>query len=120
MANKPASINISVESIKKGGEIAGVLAELKPNTSLSFTLSEEGYAAIKETIRLVEWGMGKNMQKLKEAALGVLSPFLDDPAGNPLNVNLTEQEVKSLQEVHKLVERSVKRERDGVLSRRGK
>jgi hypothetical protein len=103
-------IEIKIEDLQTAQEIVGRIAKIKPLTSFSFTLKGEGLTAIKETLRLVEWGIGKNKPKLKEAALDVLSPLIDADQGLPINVNLTEFEML-------LIERSISKHKDGSVTR---
>ena len=110
-------IEINVVDLGTAMEIIETLAGLKPLTSFSFSLNEEGVSAVNEVLRLVEWGIGKNKPKLKEAALDVLLPLVEPEPGTPLNVNLTEYEVKSLVEVLALIVRALDKHKDGVLSR---
>lgn len=88
-----------------GKEIVGTLAELKPDSSFSFILSENGHRAVQAVYDLTESDMPGNMPRLQEAALEVLKPLFDDPAGTPLNVNLDENDVKAMGKVLELIER---------------
>jgi len=110
-------IEINVVDLGTAMEIIETLAGLKPLTSFSFSLNEEGVSAVNEVLRLVEWGIGKNKPKLKEAALEVLLPLVEPEPGTPLNVNLTEYEVKSMEEVLALIVRALDKHKDGVLTR---
>jgi hypothetical protein len=110
-------IEINVVDLGTAVEIIENLAGLKPLTSFSFSLNEEGVSAVNEVLRLVEWGIGKNKPKLKEAALEVLLPLVEPESGTPLNVNLNEYEVKSMEEVLALIERALDKHKDGVLTR---
>jgi hypothetical protein len=90
---------------------------LKPLSSLSFTLSTDGLEAVNEVQRLIDWGIGKNKSKIKDAALSVISPLAESDPGLPNNVNLTEFDIKSMEEVLALIERSLSKHKDGVLTR---
>ena len=107
---------VMVEDIQTAQEIFGAIVKIKPLTSLSFTLSNEGLTAVNETLRLIEWGIGKNKPKIKEAALSVLSPLVDSEPGMPNNVNLTEFELKALGEVLSVLERALSKNKDGVVT----
>ena len=92
------NIEIDVERISQSREIVENLVELRPYTSFSFVLNDDGYAAVEEVISLAEWGIGRNKSRIKEMALEVLSRLIAHPAGTPLNVNLTEKESDSTNE----------------------
>jgi hypothetical protein len=115
MTDGENTITIDVESVLQGKEIIEHLAGLKPYTSLSFVLNEEGFTAVDEVKRLAEWGIPGNRTKLKQAAMDVLTPLLEFPHDTPLNVNLTEFDVKSMGEVLMVIDRSMERHQDGVL-----
>jgi hypothetical protein len=116
MATKK-NIEIDVERIHQSREIVGNLVELKPFTSFSFVLNSDGYAAVEEVISLAEWGIGRNKARIKEAALRVLNRLIAHPAGTPLNVNLTEKEADSLEEVLAQIDRALEHHKEGVLTR---
>ena len=117
MAADSDRIEINNKDLQTAQDIVGAITNIKPLTSLSFTLNAEGVTAINETLRLVEWGIGKNKPKLKETALDVLSPLGEADQGMPLNVNLTEYEIKALEEVLALIERSISKHKDGAVTR---
>ncbi len=109
MAAKESKSEIPVEHLELGEEIIGAMAALRPFQSLSFALSEDGAAALAEMVGLTKKRMGKNMPKLREAALGVLTPLTSHSAGTPINVNLTDYEVKAMTEVLALIQRNLKK-----------
>jgi hypothetical protein len=117
MATDTDRLEIDIEDIQTAQEIVGNIANLKPLTSLSFTLSAEGSSAVKEILRLIEWGIGKNKPKLKQAALDVFSPLLDSDPGVPNNINLTEFEIKATEEVLAVIERALSKYKDGMVTR---
>ena len=117
MAAEKDSIDLKIESIEIAQQVVGTLAGIKPLNSLSFTLSEDGLGAVNETVKLVEWGIGKNKSKIKRAALEILNPLAESEPAKPLNVNFTELEVKSMEEVLELIERALEKHKDGVLTR---
>jgi hypothetical protein len=117
MAVDADRIEIKIEDLQTAQEIIGTFVNLKPLTSFSFTLNGQGLTAVKETLRLIEWGIGKNKPKLREAALDVLSPLVDDDQGVPINLNLTEYEIKAMEEVSVLIERAISKHKDGVVTR---
>ena len=110
-------IEINIEDLQTAQEIFGTIVKIKPLTSFSFTLNGEGLTAIKETLRLVEWGIGKNKPKLKEAAIDILSPVVDVDQGLPININLNEYEIKAIEEVLALIDRSISKYKEGVVTR---
>jgi len=117
MAEEKSQIEISAESIQTGQDIVETFVNLKPLSSLSFTLNPEGLEAISDVVRLVNWGIGKNKPKLKDAALDVLSPLAESEPGIPNNVNLTEFEIKAMEEVLALIDRAASKHKDGVVPR---
>ena len=117
MAAVKESIELNIDSIEVAQQIVGTLVGIKPLNSLSFTLSEEGVDAVNETVKLVEWGIGKNKTKIKKAALDTLKPLAESEPAKPINVNLTEFEIKTMEEVLELIERALEKHKDGVLTR---
>jgi hypothetical protein len=110
-------LEINEESLNIGLEIVQQLSEVKPLSSLSFTLSDQGVDAVNEVLELTEWGIGKNAYKLKEAAIEVFSDILEQPDGTPVNVNLTEYEIKAMEKVTDLIEKSLDKNTNGVLTK---
>ena len=109
-------LEINEESLNIGLEIVQCLTELKPRTSLSFTLSEEGIEAVNEVLALTEWGIGKNAHKLKKSALAVFNGILDHPNCAPVNVNLTRFDIKAMKKVKRLIKKSLNNHKNGVLT----
>jgi hypothetical protein len=114
MAKEEIVINPEITEVAKG--IFTEFAELKPETSLSFTLSEEGVEAISQAIELAEWGIGGNKPKLKKTALEILNKIEKSEPGEPVNVNFTKYEVKSMGEVLSVVEKVLEEHEEGVVS----
>jgi hypothetical protein len=110
-------LEINEKALGIGLEIVQNLSELKPLSSLSFTLSNEGVEAVDEVLTLSEWGIGKNAYKLKEAALEIFNDILEHPMGAPINVNLTEYEIKAMKTVMELIESSLDKHTNGVLTK---
>jgi hypothetical protein len=117
MVEDKNQIEINIESIQTAQKIIEAFASLKPVSSFSFTLNTDGLSSVIEVIRLVNWGIGKNKPKLKDAALDVLSPLAESEPRMPNNVNLTEYEIKSMEEVLVLIDRALSRHKDGVVTR---
>ncbi len=117
MAADKESIELEIEKIEIAQQIVSNLAGIRPEKSLSFTLSEDGVGAVNETVKLAEWGIGKNKTKIRKAALGILKPLAGSEPVKPINVNFTEIEIKSMVEVLELIERALEKHKDGVLTR---
>lgn len=116
MAADSEQIEIMVEDIQTAQEIVENIAKIKPLTSFSFTLSSEGQKAVNITLQLIEWGIGKNKAKLKQAALDVVSPLSGTEPGEPNNINLTEFEIKAMEAILGVIERALSKQKDGVLT----
>jgi len=110
-------LEINEESLSIGLEIVQSLTELKPHTSLSFMLSEEGVSAVNEVLALTEWGIGKNAHKLKKSALAVFNSILEHPNGAPVNINLTRFDIKAMKKVRKLIKKSLNNHKNGILTK---
>ena len=109
------ALEIDVKNFGYGLEIFAQIADFKPYSSYSFQLSPKGYDAVNEVRRLAEWGMGKNMYKMKKAALEILGSMLACSPEERVNLCITEYESKSLGAVEKLTERALKKQKDGIL-----
>ena len=107
-------MKLNVEYLTLGLKIVQSITQIKPLSSLSFSLSEEGVDAANEVMALTEWGLGKNAFKLKQSALGVFNYILKHPKGAPININLTESEIKAMKKVMNLIERSLNKRTTGV------
>lgn len=110
-----ADVMINPERLELAEEIFKTLADLRPEKSLSFTLAVEGAEAVEDALLIVEWGIGGNKPKLKEAALEVVSAINEVPHGQPVNVNLTEYEIKAMGEVVEAVNKAGESHKEGVL-----
>lgn len=110
-------LEINEKALGIGLEIVQSLSALKPLSSISFSLSNEGIEAVDEVLALSEWGIGKNAYKLKEAAIEVFNDILEHPDGAPINVNLTEYEIKAMKTVMELIEKSLDKHTNGVLTK---
>ncbi len=108
-------LEIDVKNLDYGLEIFAQISDFKPYSSYSFQLSPKGSDAVGEVKQLVEWGMGKNMYKMKQAALEILESMLACSPEERVNLCLTEYESKSLGAVVELIERSLKKQKDGKL-----
>lgn len=117
MADSDSSITLNVARVELARDIIRELVTIMPERSLSFILSPEGFEAMVETIRLADWGIGKNKSKLKESALENLQSITVLPAGKPVNINFTEYELKALGEVLAVIERALENHKEGILTR---
>jgi len=89
-----------------GREIASSLAGLRAEHSFSFILNEEGHVALKELIDLSDDKIPKNMTRIKESIDEVFGSLSDKEPGTPLNVNLSEDDIKAMEKVLELVDRN--------------
>jgi len=108
-------IYIKPEIVRIAHVIFSEFCNMKPESSLSFSLTEEGVLAMTEAKKLAEWGIGGNKPKLKETALEHLEVFQKSRAGEPVNVNFTEYEIKAMGEVLAVIEKALESHEDGVL-----
>ena len=60
-----ADVLINPARLEVAEEIFRTIADLRPERSLSFTLSQEGAEAVQDALMIVEWGIGGNKPKLK-------------------------------------------------------
>ena len=110
-----SQLKIDIESVKLAKQIMDQLSQVRPEHSLSFVLNDDGVAAIDESIKIAEWGIGGNKPKLKATALEILNTIGEVSAGEPVNINLTEYEVKSMGEVLEVITKALEVNEDGTL-----
>lgn len=96
-------------------EVFSTLSEQRAEHSFSFLLTEDGFNSIPDTIKVVEWGIGGNKSKLKATALEILDEIVAVDQGVPINVNLTEYELKSMEEVALALEKAMEEHNEGEL-----
>ena len=108
-------IKIKPEIVRIAHVIFSEFSNLKPERSLSFSLTDEGVEAINEAKKLADWGIGGNKPKLKETALEHLEILEKSKAGEPVNVNFTEYEIKAMGEVLAVIEKALEIHEDGIL-----
>lgn len=113
MAKDALTIRPDLLEISK--KVFGTLAELRPEHSFSFSLTPEGADALQDAVKIVEWGIGGNKPKLKATALEIMERMVQIEHGRPINVNLTEYEVKSMEEVFLAIEKAAESHNEGVL-----
>ena len=112
---KEEKVQINLDGVKLAQKIMEQLAEVRPEHSFSFVLNEEGNQAISESIKIAEWGIGGNKSKLKATALEILESIDDIPTGEPVNINFTEYEIKSITEVYDALGKALENQEDGFL-----
>jgi hypothetical protein len=110
-------IKINPEIVEVAQDIFTEFAGLKPEHSLSFSLTEEGVDAITEAKKLADWGIGGNKPKLKATALEYIEIIEEYDPGDPVNVNFTEYEIKAMGEVLSVIEKALEEHEEGVLSK---
>ena len=95
-------------------EVMQGIAGFQPFSSISFLATENILEAVEEASELVDWGMAKNMHKMKETALDIMESITEADPGDPVNLNLDEYELKSIAAVAELIERTLEEKKDGV------
>lgn len=108
-------VNIDIEIVELAKQIMDQLSRVRPEHSLSFVLNEDGKAAIGESIKIAEWGIGGNKPKIKATALEILNAIDEVSVGEPVNINLTEYEIKSMGEVLEVLTKALEVQEDGHL-----
>lgn len=98
-----AIASLSIYSI--GREIVSVLAGLQPGKSFSFILNEQGISALKALCQLYEEKIPQNMTRIKESLDQILLPLSNEEPGIPLNLNLSEDDIRAMEKVLDLVDR---------------
>jgi len=112
---KKNQVMIDPQSVELAQTIVEQLSQVRPEHSFSFMLNAEGLAAIGESIKISEWGIGGNKPKLKATALEILNAIAQVSPGDPVNINLTEYEVKSLGEVLEVLGKALEVHEEGEL-----
>ena len=90
------------------------IAGFQPYSSISFLATENILEAVEEASELVDWGMAKNMHKMKATALDIMEFITESDPGEPVNLNLDEYELKSVAAAAELIERTLDEKKDGV------
>ena len=109
------TVKIDPELLSVSKEVFSTLSEQRAEHSFSFLLTADGFNSIPDTIKVVEWGIGGNKSKLKATALEILNEIAAVDQGMPINVNLTEYELKSMEEVALALEKAIEAHKDGEL-----
>lgn len=94
-------------SIQLALQIITTLNSIPPHTSLSFVLDQSGLDALQEIAEIVEEKFPKNMTNMRAAAIETLAPLTEGHPNVPLNVNLTEEDIKALQKIQEILERDL-------------
>ena len=108
-------IKVDPELLTVARDIFQTLSEQRADHSFSFTLTDEGYRAVLDSIKVVEWGIGANKSKLKATALEVINEIAGIDQGLPVNVNMDEYDIKSIGEVVLALEKALESNVDGEL-----
>ena len=109
------TVNIDIEIVELAKQIMDQLSQVRPEHSMSFVLNEDGKAAIGESIKIAEWGIGGNKPKLKATALEILNAIDEVSVGEPVNINFTDYEIKSIAEVLEVLNKALEVQEDGNL-----
>lgn len=108
-------LEVNVANLAFGFEIFQEISECKPYSSYSFQINEQTFNSFDQIRQLVEWGMGKNMPKMKQASLEILDSILSSSPGEPVNLNFSEYECKAMQAVKEIIGRSLEKQKNGIL-----
>lgn len=108
-------VQIDIESVELAKQIMDQLSQVRPEQSLSFVLNDDGFAAIDASIKIAEWGIGGNKPKLKATALEILNAINEVSVVEPVNINFTEYEIKSMGEVLEVLTKALEVHEDGTL-----
>ncbi len=100
--------------LNTGLKVMQGIAGFQPYSSISFLATENIVNAVEEASELVDWGMAKNMHKMKETALDIMDHITGVEPGEPVNLNLDEYELKSISAVAELIEKTLEDNKDGV------
>jgi hypothetical protein len=108
-------IKVSKKDLKIGSILLKELAAFRPYSSISFQSSEEIISAAQEVKRLAQWGMAKNKHKMKESVINTMDLILCCEPEDPVNLNLSKYELKSVKALSKLVKRTLNQQKDGAV-----
>jgi hypothetical protein len=102
-------------NLKVGLDIIQEITTFRPYSSISFKSSEEIICAVQEAKGLAKWGMAKNKHKMKEAVIHILDLITGNQPEEPINLNLSKYELKSLKALVNLMQRVLDEQKDGVV-----
>lgn len=108
-------IVVETSNLEVGFEIVREISEFRPFSSISFHSSEKILSGIKEVKKLANWGMAKNRHKMKQAVIDILDMITCCSPEEPVNLNLSKYELKSLKALSNLIKRSLEKRKDGVV-----
>lgn len=111
MAN---DLQVDGNALTTGLEVMQGIAEFQPFTSISFLATENIVEAVEEASELVDYGMAKNMHKMKATALDIMDQIAEADPGDPVNLNLDDYELKSIAAAADLIERTLDDPKNGV------
>jgi hypothetical protein len=111
----PKHIQLNLNDLKFGAMLLKEIAAFKPYSSISFQSSEEIISAAQEVKRLAQWGMAKNKHKMKESVINTMDLILCCEPEEPINLNLSKYELKSVKALSKLVKRTLNQQKDGAV-----
>jgi hypothetical protein len=102
------------EKLELSYQVLNEIASFRPYSSISFKATEKIIAAVKEGSQLAEEGMAKNKHKMKKTVRKILESIALVEPGEPVNLNLTKYERKSVKALAKLTKRVLKDQKDGI------
>ena len=108
------SLEVDRSNLEYGFELIQEILKFRPYTSISFQSSDKIINAVQETKRLAKWGFAKNRHKMKAASINILDIILSCEPEEPVNLNLSKYELKSLKALAKLIKQSVEKQKDGL------
>ena len=108
-------IVVETSNLEVGFEIVKEISEFRPFSSISFQSSEKILSGIKEVKKLAKWGMAKNRHKMKQAIIDILDMIICCSPDEPVNLNLSKYEHKSIKALLKLIRRSLNNKKVGVI-----
>jgi hypothetical protein len=108
-------IQVSQKNLNLGYMLLKEISTFRPYSSISFQSSDEIINAVQDIRRLADWGMAKNKHKMKESVINTLDSILYCEPEEPVNLNLSKYELKSLKALSKLVKRTLDQQKDDVV-----
>jgi hypothetical protein len=109
------TIQLKQNDLKVGSILLKEITTFRPHSSISFQSSEEIISAAQEVKRLAQWGMAKNKHKMKESVINTMDVILCCEPEEPVNLNLSKYELKSVKALSRLVKRTLDQQKDGAV-----
>ena len=109
------NIQLSRNYLNVGFMLLKEISTFRPYSSISFQTTEEIISAAQELKRLAQWGMAKNKHKMKESVINTIDSILCCEPEEPVNLNLSKYELKSVKALSKLVKRTLDQQKDGAV-----